>query len=95
MESELHICHVYAGGLGLTCVYSLFGDSVSDSSQGLRLVDSVFLSSFYPLNGFNPSPNSSIPYSVQCLTVDIFICFSQLLERACQRTVVLGFSLQA
>jgi hypothetical protein len=31
------------GGLGSACVYSLVGDSVSGSSQGSRLVDTVGL----------------------------------------------------
>ena len=43
MTTKLHICYLRAKGLGLAHTCSLVGVSVSVSSQGSRLVDSVDL----------------------------------------------------
>ena len=57
METELHVCYICAGGLGPDHVYYLVGGSVSESSQGSSLVDSVgLLWSFHSLQGFKSFP---------------------------------------
>ena len=99
-EEQAAISATYvSGGLGPTCVCSLVVGSVSESSQGYRLVDSVDLpvESLFPLGrSILPAtlPQDS-PSSVQCLAVGLCICFSQLLDGASQRTVTLGSCLQA
>lgn len=90
----LHICR----GLLPAPVCSLIGGSVSESSQGYLTVG--FLWGFLPIQGlqFPPPPPSLLymfPTSIQCLTVGICICFSQLLGRAFPRTVMLGSCQQA
>ena len=93
METELHICNTYTGGLSPVHVCFLVGSSVSKSSQGSRLVDYVGLPVEF-LSSSGPSilaPSTSIV--PQCLAV--VICFSQLLGRASQRKVMLGYYLQA
>jgi len=93
METELYVCYICAVGPLANSVCSLVGDSVSESSQGSRLVDSVDrLVEHFPFRAFNPSSNSSIN---QCLAVGICMCFSQLLGRTSQKTVTTGSYLQA
>ena len=41
MKAKLHDCYTHVEGLGQSHVCSLVGDSVSESTHGLRLVDSV------------------------------------------------------
>jgi hypothetical protein len=53
MRMELHVCYMCTGGLISAYVCSLVDGSVSESSQGSRLVDSVG-----PLRG---SPSSLGP----------------------------------
>lgn len=43
METMLHICLIYVEDLGPPTACSLFGGSVSVSTHGLKLVDSVGL----------------------------------------------------
>jgi hypothetical protein len=52
MKTELYICYICAGGVGLACV-SLVGGSISESPQVSRLVESIglpveFLSTLSP-----------------------------------------------
>jgi hypothetical protein len=51
-----------------------------------------------PYRAFKPSTNYSIKLpslpSLQCLSGFIFDCFSQLLDRASQKTVMLGSCMQ-
>lgn len=59
METELHTCCICAGGLVPDHVGSLVGGSVSESSQGSRLVDSAGFSGggdSYTLEGFQSFP---------------------------------------
>ena len=51
----------------LACVCSLVGGSDSESSQGSRFVDSVFLWSSHLFMGLQPSPISSISVPNLCL----------------------------
>jgi hypothetical protein len=94
METELHVCYKCARG-----VHSLVGGSVSKSSQRPRVVDSVGS----PVGFLSPSGPSFLPSTLSFITVlDLhpmvgcgYICFSQLLGRASQRTLTPGSCLQA
>ena len=76
----------------------MVGGSVSGSFQRSRLVDTVGLS----MGLSSPSAPSILPLiflqgsmtTIQCLAVGICIHLSQLLDRASQRTVVLGSCFQ-
>jgi hypothetical protein len=54
MKTKLLICYICAGGLGSAHAYSLLGDSVSKSTHGSRLVDSIVLP-LYSLSSSSPS----------------------------------------
>ena len=96
MNIKLQVCHRGAGSLGLASVCFLVGGSISDSLQGYSLVDSVDLlvESITPL-GSSILPPTLPQHSASCLAVGNYICLSQLLGRASQRKVMLGFCLQA
>ena len=84
-------CNIYAENLGLAHACALVGGSVSMSLYEPRLVDSV---SFFvvSLTLLAPTilPSSllhSSPRSVQCLAVDLCLCFHQLLDEASLMTI--------
>ena len=84
METELCVCYIYAVGISPAHICSLFGTSVSESSQESKVFDSVgLLCSSHPLQGLQSYPN----YFIRILALhSIFgICFSQLLERDSQK----------
>ena len=89
--------HMYmSGGLGLAYICCLLGGSVSQSFQLSRLVDSAGLSVtfLFPLGlyFFPPTVPLWFQVSIQCLPVDICMCFNHLPGRASQRTVILLYS---
>ena len=93
MKTKLHICYIYAGGRGPGCVFSSVGSSVSQSHLSVQLRWHYWWSS-YPVQ-VRKSFLELFHKILQCLTVNLCICFSQLLCGASQRTVILGFCLQA
>jgi hypothetical protein len=57
MKTELSMCYIHMEGeLGMACICSLVGGSVSESHQGSRIVD--FVSGVPIAWALNPSPNS-------------------------------------
>jgi hypothetical protein len=97
METEQPVLHM-CGGLIPVPVCSLFGSSVSESSQGVQ-ISWLFGSSCgvpVPFGAFDPSPSSSISVSNLCPMFGcICICFCLLLGGAFQRRVMLDSCLQA
>jgi hypothetical protein len=95
------LCYICARGHGSDHVCSLVSGSVSGSSQGPGLVNTVGL----PMGLLSPSAPSILPLStlllgsltsVQCLAVNICNCLSQLLEEPLRgQPAMLGFCLQA
>ena len=60
MKTKLHICYRCTWSLGLAYVFSFVSSSVSGSSQGFRLVDSVGL----PVEFLSPLSPSIFPPTV-------------------------------
>jgi hypothetical protein len=95
---QFHAIYV-PGSLKPACACSLVSFSVSGSSKGSRLVETIVL----PVEFLSPSGSSIFPStlpqgsltSAQCLSVGVWICLSQLLDRASQRAPILGSYLQA
>ena len=86
------------GGQGPVHLWSLVGGLVSENPQRSRLIDSLGL----PVEFLSSSGPSILPLTLlyaspshrQCLAVGLCISFSQLLDEASQKTVMLGSSLQ-
>jgi hypothetical protein len=62
METDLHICYIFAWGLIQTHVCSSVGGLVSESTQKSKLVDSIDppFGVLIPFSAFKLSTNSSI-----------------------------------
>jgi hypothetical protein len=80
VEIKLYICYICARDLHLACICSLVGGSVSESSQGSRLVGPVVLSveflSSSELSVFLPNSSVRVLTSVQCLAVSVSVSVS-------------------
>jgi hypothetical protein len=99
METEFHFYYIHARHLCPSCICYLVGGSVSESSQGSRLLDFVglpmkFLSSSRPSILHQTFPEGCLT-SVQYLAVGICICFYQQMDRASWRRVIIVFGLPA
>ena len=89
-QTDLHVYCIYTGVFIQVCVWSLVGGSAYESSQRSRLVDSVVL----PMEFLSHSGRKIFPPTLPLEPLPIFgcgfLCFSQLLGRASQRTVMLS-----
>lgn len=97
MKTKEDICYICTGGLGPPHVCCLVGGSISVSPHRPRLVDCRSSCGIpVPSGSLNPSPHSSTRFSELCLMFDVgfCICFHQLLSKASQRKVILGFYIE-
>ena len=105
MNTKMHICYICVGGLGLSHVCSLVGDSISVRPYGPRLVDSVgFL--IVPLTPLAPSSFLSsrrfpefclifgdVSVSISCWVKRGQLCYTPLFKNRRISSIVSGVGL--
>ena len=97
IQTELHVSYLCVRGRNPDHVCSFIGGSISESSQGSKLVDSFgFLGEFLSHAGhllLPPTFPQESPTSFHCLAVGVCIYFYQMLGRTSQWKVMIGFCL--
>lgn len=98
METELQVCYIYARVLDPDNVNSLVGNLVYESSQRSGRVDYWFSCGVPTTSELLVLPANAcliVLTSIQFLAMGVYICISQLLDKASRRTVILGSFLKA